>query len=177
MSKLQDFLRIAREQIGVAENPKGSNNIKYNTAYYNQTVSGSGYSWCAVFVWWCMREAGAADLYYDGKKTAYVPSLLTWAKQNKLVVTKPESGDWVIFDWNSNNIPDHIGIVDEVGTNTITTIEGNTDDAVRRVVRSWDQTVQAFIRPAWPADEAPTDMDHEIANAVRTLFNLLKGGG
>jgi len=174
MSKRQDFLRIVREQVGVEENPRGSNNVKYNTAYYNQQVSGSNYAWCAAFVWWCMREAGAADLYYDGKKTAYVPTLLNWAKQNNLVVLQPQPGDWILFDWNANASPDHIGVVEEVAADTITTIEGNSDDAVRRVTRPRDKTIQAFVRPAWPAEETPTDKDHEIAELVRKIYELLK---
>lgn len=177
MSKLQDFLRIAKEQIGTTEDPKGSNNIKYNTAYYGKPVSGGSYSWCAVFVWWCMREAGAADLYYDGKKSAYVPALLSWARQNGLVVSDPKPGDWVLFDWNANAAPDHIGIVEEVKADSIVTIEGNTDDAVRRVVRARDNTIQAFVRPAWPNESNATDEDHEIAEAVRRIFAIMGIGG
>ncbi len=46
--------------------------MKYNTAYYGREVSGK-YPWCAVFVWWVFREAGAPELYYGGGETAYCP--------------------------------------------------------------------------------------------------------
>ena len=49
----QKIIDVAKEQIGTAEKPIGSNNVKYNTWYYGHAVSGANYPWCAVFVAWC----------------------------------------------------------------------------------------------------------------------------
>ena len=38
-------------------------------------------SWCAVFVWWVFREAGAPELYYGGGETAYCPTLMSFHKK------------------------------------------------------------------------------------------------
>lgn len=174
MSKIQQLLQLAREQIGVAESPAGSNNVKYNTAYYGHQVQGNNYSWCAVFVWWLMREIGCADLYYDGKKTAYVPTLLSWAKGKGLTVKDPQPGDWILFDWEPNDSPNHIGIVEEVSSSTVTIIEGNSGDKVRETVfNKTDPDIMAYIRPAWPADQAQPDPNYVTREDLRAMLQTL----
>ena len=51
MQTVTDILEFCRSQIGVAEDPMGSNNVIYNTDYYGKPVSGDKYPWCCVFVW------------------------------------------------------------------------------------------------------------------------------
>ena len=75
------MLELARAELETKEYPPGSNNVKYNTEYYGREVSGNNFAWCAVFTWWLFEQAGISGLYYGGKKTAYVPALLTWARQ------------------------------------------------------------------------------------------------
>lgn len=56
------LVEIAMSQVGVKENPSGSNKVKYNTWYYGREVSGSAYPWCCVFVEWCFAAlAGQID--------------------------------------------------------------------------------------------------------------------
>jgi hypothetical protein len=92
---------------------------------------------------------------------AYVPGWEAWAKANKAWFSSrlppsefnPERGDILIFDWDSDSVPDHIGIVLAYdGKRTLTTAEGNTSvasnsngnaTAVRK--RDW-MTVRGFIR-------------------------------
>jgi hypothetical protein len=51
---------------------------------------------------------------------------------------KPKTNDLVFYDWQDtgkgNNLgyPDHVGIVEKVVGDTITVIEGNYDNAVKR---------------------------------------------
>lgn len=162
MGKREEYLRICAEQVGVTENPPGSNNVKYNTAYYGFQVNDPNYAWCATAVWWCMREASCSELYYDGRKTAYVPTLYEWAKKEGLVRTEPEPGDWILFDWNENGIPDHIGTVQEVNPTTIVTLEGNVNDAYRRLIRQRNKTILCYIRPRWPEEEPAPEPKPEI---------------
>lgn len=64
------LVEIANSQIGVKESPSGSNNVKYNTWYYGNPVSGEWYPWCCVFVEWCFAVlAGQID---DGVKPLIV---------------------------------------------------------------------------------------------------------
>lgn len=149
----QELIRTAEKEIGIREDPPGSNHIKYNAAYYSQDVSGSSYAWCAVFVWWCFKQAGAAELYYDGKKTAYVPTLDYWAKQAGLTVTDPQPGDLIIYDWNHNGSGQHVGICVGSNASTVTTIEGNADDQVARKTRQRSDVLR-IIRPKYTSSGA-----------------------
>ena len=54
------ILKIARAEVGTrATNVK---RCKYNTAFYGAEVSGDCYDWCAAFVWWVFKQAGADDM-------------------------------------------------------------------------------------------------------------------
>ena len=84
--------------------------------------------WCCIFVWYVMKQCGASDLFYDGQKTAWVPSAQEWmAKHGKKVALKDaKPGDIVIFTWNGSS-RDHIGFaIKPINSTTLQTIEGNT---------------------------------------------------
>lgn len=117
-------MQTAQNQIGITENPIGSNNVIYNTDYYGQEVSGDSYPWCCVFVWWCFNKSGNGDAFYDGGKVAGCGAVYTWAQNNGLFITSTEAkyGDIVLF---GNN--EHIEVVvSNNGDGTFTTIGGNT---------------------------------------------------
>ena len=40
MTQIEKLVTVASAEIGTTEEPKGSNHIKYNTAYYGREVSG-----------------------------------------------------------------------------------------------------------------------------------------
>ena len=121
----EEILSIARAQIGIKEDPPSSNDVKFNTAYYDREVSGPGYAWCAVFVWWCFREAGASQLYYGGKKTAYCPTLEAFHKA-QAVTGGYQPGDVIFFNFNGKKNAQHVGICESWDGEKITTIDGNT---------------------------------------------------
>ena len=41
---------------------------------------------------------------------------------------EPSPGDIIFFDWESDDLADHVGIVERVEDSTIYSIEGNADD-------------------------------------------------
>ena len=149
------LLNLARKELGVREYPPNSNKVKYNTAYYGQAVSGSNLAWCAVFIWWLFRECGMSELYYGGKKTAYVPALISWAQREGLLVSTPRPGDLICFDFNGNGTADHIGLCESWDGKYVTTIDGNTGvgneangGAVMRRKRA-KRYIAAVIRPKY----------------------------
>ena len=149
------MLELAWAELETKEYPPGSNNVKYNTEYYGREVSGNNFAWCAVFIWWLFEQAGISGLYYGGKKTAYVPALLTWARQEGLLVDTPRPGDLVCFDFNHNAAADHIGLCESWDGANVTTIDGNTGTAsennggcvMRR--RRHKKYIVAVIRPRY----------------------------
>lgn len=118
----KDVVKVAVDEIGTKESPKGSNRQKYGKEY-----GVNGTAWCCQFAWWVFKHAGAAALFYGGKKTAYCPTLMNYYKKQGQFVTKNfKSGDIIFFDFNGNGQPDHVGIVEKITGDVIYTIEGNT---------------------------------------------------
>jgi len=95
------------------------------------------FAWCGAFVYWCCTQAkiSVPAVFPTGFTAAYVPGWEAWARKNEMWYSSrlkahefnPKAGDIVIFDWDSDAIPDHIGIVLSYdGKRTLTTAEGNT---------------------------------------------------
>lgn len=117
-------IQIARWQVGVVEAPANSNNVKYNTWYYGREVSGKSYPWCMTFVQWVFNEAG-----FNLSKTASCSVLAAaYKKAGQWVTSGYKPGDIAMFDFDGkmDGETEHCGIVVEVGSNYIITIEGNT---------------------------------------------------
>lgn len=114
-------LKVAISQLGVQEEPKGSNRGPQVDRYLASVGLGPGYSWCMAFVYWCFREAGVASALLT---TGGV--LRQWNERPKLRVTKPRPGDIFIMDYGKGL--GHTGIVERVEGDQIHTIEGNTND-------------------------------------------------
>lgn len=115
-------LQIAAWQIGILENPAGSNKVKYAQDY-----GMNGQPWCVMFVWWCFREAGF-NLY----KTASCTTLTNRYKAAGQWVTSGfKPGDIVMFDFSGKKgKTEHCGIVESVDKDgNLITIEGNTGAA------------------------------------------------
>lgn len=173
MATAEKILEIARSQIGTKESPAKSDNVKYNTAYYGREVSDGKHPWCAVFVWWVFREAGASDLYYGGDKTAYCPTLMSFHKKQKVTDYRP--GDIVFFNFSGRSSAGHVGICESWDGTYITTIDGNTGSAsednggavLRR--RRHKKFIVGAYRPEYQEDD---DMTQDQFNSF--MDNYLK---
>ena len=117
-------LAIAAWQLGVTEQPAGSNAVKYNTAFYGRAVSGPAYPWCLSFLWWVFREAGFR-LY----RTASCTVLKNRYRAARQWVTEGyRPGDILLFDFSGKRSrTEHAGLLERVEPDgTLVTIEGNT---------------------------------------------------
>ena len=149
---IADLLNLARSQLGVAEEPRGSNNIRYNTWYYGHSVSGSGYAWCAVFVSWLFWTLGAQDAIWGLRTNKSNDFLAVGRKYNAEVsITQVRPGDICVFDWGDGGVTDHIGIVEsKPASRTVATIEGNVGNAVGRRLREPSRRCRMwFVRPQY----------------------------
>ena len=122
---LSKVIEIARAELGVTENPAGSNRVKYWTDF---DPAFQGQPWCAAFLWWCFREAGESAAFFGGAKTASCGVLLRWYKEQGLTVPveQVQPGDIVILNFHGTKDTEHCGLVVDVDSRYITTIEGNT---------------------------------------------------
>ena len=130
MATAHDIMTLAASYIGTHENPLGSNNVIFNTDYYGHPVSGEWYPWCCAYVWDIFRMAGASELFFDGQRTAYCPTVAAWGAPYEVPYNSAQYGDIVLFDWDGDGVADHIGLVLQLNSDgSLETIEGNTSDA------------------------------------------------
>ena len=128
----EEILTLARSQIGVREDPMGSNRVKYNTEYYGMEVRGRQYPWCCVFQWWLFHALGGDRLFYGGGKTASCTALYRFYEKRGQGVKPAEirPGDLVffVFDGGKSGGVNHVGLCEEAGPGYVVTIDGNTGD-------------------------------------------------
>ena len=125
---------IATAELGVAEQPPGSNDAP-RIAQYRTATAGSGVGpWCSYFTSWVAQQAGV-PVGPDGQGIGYVPTVKAWAEQAGRYIpagsAAPLVGDLVVFDRGGDGVLDHIGVV--TGTRPdggISTVEGNSSDKV-----------------------------------------------
>lgn len=182
MSKVsaEKVLDIAKKYISVTEYPPNSNKVIFNTAYYGKEVSGSAYPWCAVFIWYIFKEAGASDLFCGGGKYAYTPSIANYYKQRGQSYQTPKVGDLVLFKFPGSNRINHIGIVEKVlASNRIQTIEGNTSvgnnangGAVMRRTRATTY-VSCYCRPDYLKSTTVTKEVYNQSTFIADVQSIL----
>ena len=85
--------------------------------------------WCGCFVSWCADQNGYLD---EGlvPKFSYVQEAVNWYHDSDMWQDPedytPRGGEIIFFDWNGNEVADHVGIVSGSKFGRVFTIEGNT---------------------------------------------------
>jgi hypothetical protein len=124
----QAMVNLARAEIGVAEQPPGSNDSPRIAQFRQATAGAPGPGpWCAYFVSWAAREAGV-PIGDAGQGFGRVDDVWAWGQRAGKAIPagsgQPQPGDLIVWD-------EHIGIVESVGADgSIHTIEGNSSDQV-----------------------------------------------
>ena len=86
--------------------------------------------WCAIFVSWCADQCGYLDAGVLPKMEGVRP-YVDWFRERGQWHGRdyePSPGDIIFFDWESDGLADHVGIVERVENGIIYTIEGNAGD-------------------------------------------------
>ena len=86
--------------------------------------------WCAIFVSWCADQCGYLDAGVLPKMEGVRP-YVDWFRERGQWQGReyePSPGDIIFFDWESDGLADHVGIVGKVENGLIYTVEGNTGD-------------------------------------------------
>lgn len=141
-SRRELVIKLALAEVGKEENPPNSNRIEYNDWFYltpkqiaeGKHADGPEKSWCCTFCMRILDKAGMPVGRADWMKGyASVPNIFNECKKpdSKLgrVITFEEAlpGDLVIYDWDGNNLPDHIGFFHKrFSALQFGAIEGNT---------------------------------------------------
>jgi len=125
-----EVVKIAKEQVGIKESPV--NVCKYNDWYYGHHVNGDAYPWCAAFTSWVTNEAGVPTSIMP--KDAYtVTAYQTLVNRGgKISNSEARPGDIIYFTKNgaASGIY-HTGIITDNSNGVISTVEGNSGNAVK----------------------------------------------
>ena len=121
-------------------------------------------AWCATFV-----SAVAIKLGYTGiiptecsctKMIELFKGIGAWVEDDS---RKPNAGDIIFYDWDDSGVgdnkgsSDHVGIVEKVSGNTITVIEGNYSNAVkRRTLKVNGKYIRGYGVPKYDKEQLKT---------------------
>ena len=158
MTDRENFLNTAKGYIGT------NGNFVCNT----KLGLGGVYDWCAFAVSAIMKDCGFLGKYIKAVEggAGSIPRAADgkygeWFKKG---TKAPQAGDlffmrYADYPYQDKYFCDHVGIVESVNSNTITTLEGNVDgyaynwagtSTFKRKTRYLsDSTVYAFYRPKW----------------------------
>ena len=139
-------LEIATGEIGVCEEPPGSNRGKRVGEYQRAVGIDPGEPWCVAFLFFCFASAArelkvANPIEQAGCKTGSVLDLWNRARRAKgvtLLLHDDALGDpskvkpGMIFAISTGGGNGHVGLVANVVGNRLETIEGNTNDGGSR---------------------------------------------
>ena len=190
---IKTILALANSEIGYCEKASNSDlDDKYaNAGHSNWTKYArdldealtfyngkkNGYDWCDMFVDWLFlhsfgatiamtmlcqpqRSAGAGCMYSAG----YYQSAGRW-------VTDPQPGDQIFF--YSGGAINHTGIVENISSGQVITIEGNTADQVARHNYPLGSSyIAGYGRPIWQA-AAVSGIKYKESNYTPTVITVI----
>jgi peptidoglycan hydrolase-like protein with peptidoglycan-binding domain len=127
-------LKVAKDNLGVAESPPGSNKVKFSAWY------GLVGPWCAMFVSYCYDTQGSGA-FVKGSRYSYVGAITAAARaggRGLAIVRDPKPGD--IVCWGDY----HTGLFEGWTASGFSSIEGNYANKVSRVTHARGN--QVFVR-------------------------------
>lgn len=156
------IVNTAKSYIGTV----GGSSAHSDILHFFNTVKPQGYSakksdpWCAEFASVCaIQTFGKKDAISFFPLSASCPRMIVEAKAKGIWIEKdsyvPETGDFILYDWDdkepkkdNKNSPDHVGIVEKVKNGSITVIEGNYGNKVkRRILKVNGKYIRGFVAP------------------------------
>lgn len=112
--------------------------------------------WCGYFVAWCAHFADVpTDIIpkrenVNGYEDFFIAQGTYYKSQSQGGSARPQIGDVLIMDWDTDGEKDHVGFVFAVNSNSLTVIDGNWDNKVD--THDYSLTSAALIgygRPAY----------------------------
>lgn len=186
MAKVSELTKQAKAWVGIKEGSKEHQELidLYNSYLphprgHKATMKDS---WCAIF---------ASCLAIKSKATDIIPVECSCEQFIKLAdkmgiwienenVT-PEEGWFILYDWQDSGVgdakgwADHIGYCEKVSGGTITVIEGNYSDQVkRRKIKVNAKTIRGYVAPKYEAEKkepAKTAVKVEPAKSFEKTYN------
>lgn len=135
-------------------------------------------AWCAMFQSYCFDAAGLTLPASSPKGFAWVSAGFHWMRNqgwNSYDIRSVQPGDLLAFEWGQTaGGYDHIGICESVRPDGMITIEGNVQNRVQRLFRSFASGgVREIARP--PYQNLPTPV--ETKGTDNDMFKLTNRDG
>jgi hypothetical protein len=176
----KDIVNQAKAWLGKKEKD-GSFKVIIDT-YNSHLPRARGYKvkytdeWCSTFVSAVAIKCNATHLIPTEcgceKHTQLFKKIGAWVENENRT---PNAGDIIFYDWNDNGkgddlgAADHIGIVEKVSGKTITVIEGNYNEAVkRRTIKVNARYIRGYGVPKYdkePVKAKPVKKEPQLENA------------
>ena len=175
----QKVIDLALSEVGYHE--YGNNRTKYAEeidairGFYNGAKN--GYAWCDVFVDWCFVKCfgvvGAKELLCQPDYSAGAGCLFSanyFKNKGQFFKTGPQTADQIFFSYKAGEVS-HTGIVVAVSATTVTTVEGNSADAVQRKTYSInDSRIYGYGRPNWDGSVAVDIPEEAVTKPYKYHF-------
>ncbi|WP_165964384.1 CHAP domain-containing protein [Actinomadura sp. KC216] len=153
--KANEVIKLAEKQVGISEGKGGM--TKFHKWYVSTPHAAAtaerdggfsvndykGAQWCNMFVSWLGAQTGVKNMGWD----AYTVQHATWFKKTDRWGKAAKPGAVVFFDWDKGSRGkigdiDHVGlVVKDNGNGTVNTVEGNTENAVKKKTRDKSEIV------------------------------------
>lgn len=139
----QDVLAIARTQLGYTESEENylvaASGVQKGYTRYGQWYGDPHGDWCAMFVSFCMHYGGVEGIPIHSGCVSWIRELEAMNLYRKQGTYRPDAGDIIFFDWESDGLADHVGLVSELKDGSdgspaeLITLEGNSSNRVQYV--------------------------------------------
>ena len=180
--KASNLVNIARTWLGCKES-NGTHKQIIDTYNAHKPLA-RGYkvkytdAWCATFVSACAIKIGATNIIPTecscNKMIELFKNLGEWIEDDSYV---PKLGDIIFYDWDDNGngdnkgSSDHVGIVESVDNNTITVIEGNYSNSVkRRYLAVNGKTIRGYGVPKYEPEKVILTSANDITWELNHSF-------
>lgn len=165
MTQKEKVIAYAKNEIGYAEEPKGSNKNKFAAMidkdypdFYNGKKNPC--AWCDIFVdacfLSCFGEAEALRLLCQPKHSTGAGCKFSaqFYKDKKQFHNNPEAGDQIFF-LDSKGVINHTGLVVKADDKRVYTVEGNSGDMVKAHSYALNnKSIAGYGRPAYNVESA-----------------------
>lgn|GEM_PF-4052986 len=185
MTDIDKLIAVERKYLGYTESPPNS-----NRTIFGEYTGTNGQAWCASYQCKCINEAGLSRYVYGGKKFASCTALMNYHKKLGQVVTSGyRKGDLLLFQFNGDPLPDHIGLCTGRNGDVLMSIEGNTsvgNDANGGEVMERprkESLVLCAVRPFTSGGQGTSDAkpayrpDKRLVAGIQAELNELYGFG
>ena len=172
------MINTARQYLGINEFQKKQLMDYYNSKVYPLIDNDRKYkiqpndNWCAMFCSVIAHKIGRTKDNFPFEASVYY--MTRNAKRMGIFTTdlnKAQVNDLVVYDWKADGTLNHVGILQEIGTDYIKVLEGNYSNTVKvRTVKMPNREVYGYIK-------LNIGNDADIEQLARDVIKGLYGNG